>query len=128
MAALDDTRHNTAIEAHSASISLARDGAMNVVQKSETETAIWSGVRPALLRQKRRGLRRYIGPKRTLALLTLAALVAGTWFLRRQGVLDTAQLQSIVNSYPVNSPIVMILIYSLGVVSGLPTLPLNLAR
>jgi uncharacterized membrane protein YdjX (TVP38/TMEM64 family) len=71
--------------------------------------------------------RRYVGPKRGIAIMVLTGGIIGAWYLRRQGVLDPALLQAFVHDHPVAAPLATILIYSLAVLTGLPTLPLNLA-
>lgn len=78
-------------------------------------------------REDRQGLRRYIGPKRVVVVVALTALIIGTWSLRRQGVLDPALLQNFVHDYAISAVLATILVYALGVLSGLPTLPINLA-
>jgi uncharacterized membrane protein YdjX (TVP38/TMEM64 family) len=78
-------------------------------------------------RRNRRGLRRYIGPKRTLGLVSMTIIIAGTWYLRGHHTLDPVLLQRLVHDYTISAPLLMILIYALGVLSGLPTLPINLA-
>lgn len=57
----------------------------------------------------------------------LAIGIVGAWYLRRQGVLDPALLASLVRDHPVGAPLAAIVIYAIGVMAGLPTLPLNLA-
>ncbi|HTV26483.1 MAG TPA: VTT domain-containing protein [Xanthobacteraceae bacterium] len=78
-------------------------------------------------RPRRQGLRRYIGPKRIFILLALSAAVVGAWYLRKHGILDVAAIEDFVRDHPVTGPIVMVLFYALAVLSGLPTLPINLA-
>lgn len=73
------------------------------------------------------GFRRYIGPKRVVAVTTLTATIIGTWYLRRNGILNLELLENFVRDYPIIAPVAVILAYALGVVSGLPTLPINLA-
>jgi uncharacterized membrane protein YdjX (TVP38/TMEM64 family) len=70
---------------------------------------------------------RYVGPKRGIAIMVLTGGIIGAWYLRRQGVIDPALLQVFLHDHPVAAPLATILIYSLGVLTGLPTLPLNLA-
>lgn len=77
--------------------------------------------------ESKHGVRRYIGPKRIVAAAALTALIIGTWSLRRQGAIDPALLEIFVRDHAVSAPLIMILVYALGVLSGLPTLPLNLA-
>lgn len=81
----------------------------------------------AVHQRERRGLRRYIGPKSVAAGAVFTATLIGTWLLRRHGLFDPALLQNFVRDHAVIAPFVTILVYSLGVLSGLPTLPFNLA-
>jgi uncharacterized membrane protein YdjX (TVP38/TMEM64 family) len=90
----------------------------------------WTGLGryiTAALRQERRGLRRYIGPKRILLAMFLAAVIAVAWHLRRQGILDPAVFELLIQDHPFGALLIFVLIYSLAVLSALPTLPINLA-
>jgi uncharacterized membrane protein YdjX (TVP38/TMEM64 family) len=73
------------------------------------------------------GLRRFIGPKRTAILIALALCVAGAWYLRKEGWLDPAAIERLINAYPVTAPLVFAVIYAIATVTALPTLPVNLA-
>jgi uncharacterized membrane protein YdjX (TVP38/TMEM64 family) len=73
------------------------------------------------------GLRRVIGRKRLVVLIGLVALVALSWYLRKQGLLDPHVIQSLIVEHPIVSPIVFILLYAVGTLSALPTVPANLA-
>ena len=75
----------------------------------------------------KRGLRRYIGPKRGVAIAMLGLLIAAGWYLRKAGLLDPALLQSIVADHPVGSVAAFVALYGLATLSALPALPLNLA-
>ena len=88
--------------------------------------ARWSQWLLSTRQQDRRGLRRYIGPKRLVGAAGLTAIIIGTWYLRTHGVLDPGLIETFVRAYPISTPVVTILVYSLGVLSGLPTLPFNL--
>ncbi len=77
--------------------------------------------------EDRGGFRRHIGPKRGIAVVVLTGGIIGAWYLRRQGILDPALLQVFLHDHTVAAPLATILIYSLAVLTGLPTLPLNLA-
>jgi len=71
--------------------------------------------------------RRYIGPKRVLILVAMVVLVAASWYLRKQGLLDPDTIANLIESHPVVAPAVFILFYALAMLSALPTLPVNLA-
>jgi uncharacterized membrane protein YdjX (TVP38/TMEM64 family) len=73
---------------------------------------------------KKQGLRRFIGPKRALILLTLAALA---WYLRREGQLDLASIKTLVQAHPIGAILVFLGAYALSVAALVPTLPFNLA-
>ena len=84
------------------------------------------GDRPVFPHQKR-GLRRFIGPKRLTALLIMGALVVAAWYLRRHGIFDPAYLRNAVSEHPLAAPTMFVLLYGLAILTALPTLPLNLA-
>lgn len=73
------------------------------------------------------GLRRYIGPRRIVIFITLALMVALAWYLRKQGILDSAVVENMVHVHPIRAPIIFIAFYALSVLTGVPTLPMNLA-
>jgi uncharacterized membrane protein YdjX (TVP38/TMEM64 family) len=75
----------------------------------------------------KRGLRRIIGPKRLSALLIMGALVVAGWYLRKHGLFDPATLRNAAAEYPLAAPILFTLLYSVAILTALPTLPLNLA-
>jgi len=77
--------------------------------------------------RQKRGLRRVIGPKRLSALLILGALFATGWYLRKHGLFDPATLRTAAAEYPLAGPILFTLLYSLAIMTALPTIPLNLA-
>jgi uncharacterized membrane protein YdjX (TVP38/TMEM64 family) len=72
-------------------------------------------------------LRRLLGPKRVLAGVALAGIIAAMWYLRRSGTFDPVLLQDFAATHAVTAPIVMLAVYAIVVMSGLPALPLNLA-
>jgi uncharacterized membrane protein YdjX (TVP38/TMEM64 family) len=75
----------------------------------------------------KKGIRKYIGPKRVIALLGLAGLFFLGRVLQGKGLLSPALLQNYLDQYPATSVIAFIGIYIASVVAALPTLPLNLA-
>jgi uncharacterized membrane protein YdjX (TVP38/TMEM64 family) len=81
----------------------------------------------ALLFWKRRGLRRYIGPKRIIVLSALAFMVGIAWYLRKQRILDPTVIEHMVQVHPVRAPLIFMGLYALSVLTGVPTLPMNLA-
>src|SRR5262249_46041824 len=78
-------------------------------------------------RHRKRGLRRFIGPKRLIVLTIIGAFVGAGWYLRTQGLFDAAVLRGATAEHQVAAPIIFILFYGLAILSALPTLPLNLA-
>lgn len=77
--------------------------------------------------QPRQGLRRYIGPKRTLILVGFVAIVATAWYLRTQGLLNPSFIQNLIDDHPVSAAVLFVLLFALAVLSTLPSLPINLA-
>ena len=73
---------------------------------------------------KKQGLRRFIGPKRALILLTLGALA---WYLRREGQLDLESIKTLVQAHPIGATLAFLGVYALSVAALVPTLPFNLA-
>jgi len=77
--------------------------------------------------QKKRGIRRYIGPKRLILLLGLVAFVFWAWNYYRSGALSPALIEHYRDDHPVMAVALFVLIYAVSVISSLPSLPLNLA-
>src|SRR5690242_16198390 len=75
----------------------------------------------------KKGLRRYMGPKRAAALVVLAALVATAWHFRRAGYLDAQLVVRLAHDEPLYLVSTFVLFYAVSVLTTLPTLPLNLA-
>jgi uncharacterized membrane protein YdjX (TVP38/TMEM64 family) len=73
---------------------------------------------------KKRGLRRYIGPKRVAILLVLLAMA---WYLRRGNGFDFKAITLLVQAHPTGAVLIFIAAYALSVAAVVPTLPLNLA-
>jgi uncharacterized membrane protein YdjX (TVP38/TMEM64 family) len=77
--------------------------------------------------QKKRGIRRYIGPKRVILLLVLIVFMVLAWDYYRTGVLSPAMIEQYRDNHPVGAVMLFILIYSVSVIASVPSLPLNLA-
>lgn len=77
--------------------------------------------------KNKRGLRRYIGPKRIIILLVFVALVFVAWNYYRDGSLSPAMIEKYRDNHPVGAVMLFILIYAISVIASLPSLPLNLA-
>lgn len=84
-------------------------------------------VRSSFLHSNKEGVRRYIGPKRILILIGLVALFFLALHLRQQGLLKPDILESYIHNYPIRAAILFVGIYTISIMSSLPTLPLNLA-
>ncbi|MCK9637753.1 MAG: VTT domain-containing protein [Methylobacter tundripaludum] len=77
--------------------------------------------------QKKRGIRRYIGPKRIILLLGFIAFVFWAWDHYHAGSLSPAIIEQYGNYHPVRAIILFILVYAISVIASVPSLPLNLA-
>ncbi|MBC8507833.1 MAG: VTT domain-containing protein [Chloroflexi bacterium] len=77
--------------------------------------------------QNKRGIRRYIGPKRIILLLGLIAFVCWAWECYRTGSLSPILIEQYRVSHPIGAVTLFILIYAISVIASLPSLPLNLA-
>ncbi len=77
--------------------------------------------------QKKRGIRRYIGPKRIILLIGFIVLVSLVWDYYRTGSLSPAMIEQYRDIHPVGAVVLFILIYAISVIASLPSLPLNLA-
>lgn len=77
--------------------------------------------------QKKQGIRRYVGPKRIVILIVLAALVTWAWNYHGSGALSPAVIGKYREAHPILSIALFILIYAVSVIASLPSLPLNLA-
>lgn len=75
----------------------------------------------------KRGIRRYLGPKRVLVGGLYASLIGLAWYLREHGELDLERLVAFISAYPLTAPGLFIAAYALLVLLMIPTLPLNLA-
>lgn len=77
--------------------------------------------------QKKRGIRRYIGPKRVILLLGFIAIILLIWDYYRTGSLSPSMIEQYRDNHPVGAVMLFILIYAISVTASLPSLPLNLA-
>jgi uncharacterized membrane protein YdjX (TVP38/TMEM64 family) len=72
-------------------------------------------------------VRGYNATRQAAVLALLGIVIVSAWYWRSEGALDPVLLQHFVRVHPIAAPLATILIYAIGVLSGLPTLPLNLA-
>jgi uncharacterized membrane protein YdjX (TVP38/TMEM64 family) len=77
--------------------------------------------------RRKQGLRRYIGPKRVILLLGLAAFTFLAWYYYRAGSLSPAVIEQYHRDNPALAVLLFMLIYGITVIASLPSLPLNLA-
>ncbi len=77
--------------------------------------------------QNKRGIRRYIGPKRIILLLGLVAFVFWAWHYYHTGSFSPALIEQYRDDHPVWAVVLFVLIYAVFVIASLPSLPLNLA-
>lgn len=77
--------------------------------------------------QKKRGIRRYIGPKRVILLLGLIAFVFWIWDYYQAGSLSPAMIEQYRDNHPLGAVMLFVLIYAISVIASVPSLPLNLA-
>jgi len=77
--------------------------------------------------KKKRGFRRYIGPKRVILLIGFVVLLYLIWDYYRTGFFSPAIIEQYRDNYPVSAVIIFIMIYAVAVIASIPSLPLNLA-
>ena len=77
--------------------------------------------------QKKRGIRRYIGPKRVILLFGLITFVFWAWDYYHTGYLSPTMIEQYRDNHPVGVVMLFILIYAISVIASVPSLPLNLA-
>ena len=77
--------------------------------------------------KKKKGLRRYIGPKRIILLCILAIFVIWAWDYYKSGALSPSIIEAYRNKNPLLAVLLFTLIYAISVIAALPSLPLNLA-
>lgn len=76
---------------------------------------------------EKKGLRRYIGPKRLVIAMLLAAFAGYMWYLRNNGLLEPNLLIQFLSDHPVSGRAIFVGLYAILVIAAVPTLPLNLA-
>jgi len=76
---------------------------------------------------KKKGLRRYIGPKRVALLMLLILCMVLAWNYNKSGALSPAFIEQYRNDYPLVSVLFFVAFYAISVIAALPSLPLNLA-
>jgi len=77
--------------------------------------------------KKKKGLRRYIGPKRIFLLCILAIFVIWAWDYYKSGALSPSIIEAYRNQNRLFAVLLFTLIYAISVIAALPSLPLNLA-
>lgn len=77
--------------------------------------------------KNKRGIRRYIGPKRIILLVALTAFVIFAWDYYRVGTLSLTIIEQYRDNHPVGAVLLFVLIYAVSVIASVPSLPLNLA-
>jgi uncharacterized membrane protein YdjX (TVP38/TMEM64 family) len=75
----------------------------------------------------KRGIRRFIGPKRIALVLGLMAFVFWAWDYYSLGLLSPEMIGQYRNHHPVGAILLFILVYAISVIASVPSLPLNLA-
>jgi uncharacterized membrane protein YdjX (TVP38/TMEM64 family) len=76
---------------------------------------------------KKSGLRRYIGPKRIILVVTFIAFVFWAWDYYSLGLLSPEMIEQYRNDHPVGAVLLFVLVYAISVIASVPSLPLNLA-
>lgn len=77
--------------------------------------------------QNKRGIRRYIGPKRVILLFGFIALIFSAWDYYRSGILSPAMIEQYRDAHPVGAVLLFVFVYAVSVIAAVPSLPLNLA-
>jgi len=77
--------------------------------------------------KKKKGIRRYIGPKRVIFLLLLVIFVSLAWDYYRSGALSPTIVEQYRDQYPIGTVLLFMSVYAVSVIAALPSLPLNLA-
>ena len=75
----------------------------------------------------KRGLRRFIGPKRIVVLFVLLLGVIWVWDQYNNGNLSPEIIRHYRIHHPILAVFLFVLVYAVSVIFTLPTLPLNLA-
>jgi uncharacterized membrane protein YdjX (TVP38/TMEM64 family) len=77
--------------------------------------------------QKKKGLRRYIGPKRIAILCVFTIFIIWAWSFYKNDALNPNVLVDYQKDNPVVGVVIFIFVYAVSTFAALPTLPLNLA-
>lgn len=77
--------------------------------------------------RNKKGVRRYIGPKRIIGLLLIVTLALMGRYLQHRGLLSPSALQDYVALNPLSLAVAFVVIYTVAVVTSIPTLAFNLA-
>lgn len=77
--------------------------------------------------KNKKGLRRYIGPKRAVILLVLVGSILWVWEHYKIGMLSPEIIMHYLDDYPLEAVFLFIGLYIISVIAALPSLPLNLA-
>ena len=77
--------------------------------------------------KKKKGLRRFIGPKRVALLSLFTLFMLWVWNYYKSGALSPVIIEHYLHDHPVGSVLLFMIVYAISVISALPSLPLNLA-
>ena len=77
--------------------------------------------------KKKKGLRRYFGPKRAIFCAIFFIMLWFLWDLFRAGALSPEFLQQYNENHPIRAIAIFIAVYAVTVIAAIPSLPLNLA-
>ena len=75
----------------------------------------------------KRGIRRWIGPKRIILLLCLAGFFLWAWSFYQSGAISPLKIEQYLSQHPIRTVLLFILFYVISVIVVLPSLPFNLA-
>ena len=71
--------------------------------------------------------RRYIGPRRAFVAIFAGILLAVAWYVRSHNLIDPNDVVRMVEAAPTTMILGFVLLFAVGVLTAVPTLPLNLA-
>lgn len=77
--------------------------------------------------QKKKGLRKYIGPKRIIFFLGFVAFLIWSWNDYRSGALSPSIIENYRDNHPLGAVALFLSIYAITVIASMPSLPFNLA-
>lgn len=77
--------------------------------------------------KNKRGIRRYIGPKRVTLLLALIFFLFGIHHFYQEGSLSPEIIRPYLQLHPLGAVLLFILLYIISVIAAVPSIPLNLA-